>query len=230
MRLATLSGCRPWTRFGSSSPAADRSTCGRRPGGGLRVGGRKPWSGSPTSARGKADKGLLRRFLVKVAGLSRAQATRLLHEHRTTGAISGRCGPRRAFPPPLHQGRHRRSRCPPRHTSPGRPPASICVRALHLFGDRRFERLASIFHGHLYLHPPTTCQTPPELRGGATTASEAPDKGTSRPRVRHVTIHRSSCRKRFRRWNRRYDAHCSMAIRKIGFVAVQGASFLSLGA
>ena len=28
--------------------------------------------------RGKADKGLLRRFLVKVAGLSRAQVTRLL--------------------------------------------------------------------------------------------------------------------------------------------------------
>ena len=34
--------------------------------------------------RGKADKGLLRRFLVKVAGLSRAQVTRLLHQHRAT--------------------------------------------------------------------------------------------------------------------------------------------------
>ena len=43
--------------------------------------------------RGKADKGLLRRFLVKVAGLSRAQVTRLLRQHRTTGAIADRRGP-----------------------------------------------------------------------------------------------------------------------------------------
>ena len=48
--------------------------------------------------RGKADKGLLRRFLVKVAGISRAQVTRLLHQHRTTGAITDRRGPRRPFP------------------------------------------------------------------------------------------------------------------------------------
>ena len=48
--------------------------------------------------RGKADKGLLRRFLVKVAGLSRAQVTRLLRQHRTTGAIADRRGPRRPFP------------------------------------------------------------------------------------------------------------------------------------
>ena len=48
--------------------------------------------------RGKTDKGLLRRFLAKVAGLSRAQVTRLLHQHRTTGAITDRRGPRRPFP------------------------------------------------------------------------------------------------------------------------------------
>ena len=46
--------------------------------------------------RGKADKGLLRRFLVEVAGLSRAQVTRLLRQHRATGAIADRRGPRRA--------------------------------------------------------------------------------------------------------------------------------------
>ena len=48
--------------------------------------------------QGKADKGLLRRFLVRVAGLSRAQVTRLLRQHRTTGAIADRRGPRRPFP------------------------------------------------------------------------------------------------------------------------------------
>ena len=46
----------------------------------------------------KADKGLLRRFLSKATGLSRAQVTRLLRQHRTTGAIIERRGaPRRPF-------------------------------------------------------------------------------------------------------------------------------------
>ena len=45
------------------------------------------------SRQGKADKGLIRRFLNKVTGLSRAQVTRLLHQHRTTGAIADRRRP-----------------------------------------------------------------------------------------------------------------------------------------
>ena len=63
--------------------------------------------------RGKADKGLLPpwmklrpcqapaplRGLAKVAGLSRAQITRLLQQHRTTGEIADRRDtPRRPFP------------------------------------------------------------------------------------------------------------------------------------
>ncbi len=50
------------------------------------------------SRQGKADKGLIRRFLNKVTGLSRAQVTRLLHQHRTTGAIADRRRPRHPFP------------------------------------------------------------------------------------------------------------------------------------
>ena len=47
---------------------------------------------------GKADKGLLRRFLSMATGLSRAQVTRLLRQHRTTGATTDRRGaPRRPF-------------------------------------------------------------------------------------------------------------------------------------
>ena len=37
------------------------------------------------SRQGKADKGLIRRFLNKVTGLSRAQVTRLLHQHAYSG-------------------------------------------------------------------------------------------------------------------------------------------------
>lgn len=111
--------------------------------------------------RGKADKGLLRRFLIKVADLSRAQVTRLLHQHRTTGAISDRRGPRRPFPrrytkadigllaevDALHG------------TLSGPATRKLCDRALHLFGDGRFERLAAISNGHLYnLRRSTTYQ------------------------------------------------------------------------
>ena len=49
--------------------------------------------------QGKADKGLLHRFLARATGLSRAQVTRLLRQHRTTGQITDRRGaPRRPFP------------------------------------------------------------------------------------------------------------------------------------
>ena len=49
--------------------------------------------------QGKTEKGVLRRFLTKVTGLSRAQLTRLLTQHRTTGAVADRRGaPRRPFP------------------------------------------------------------------------------------------------------------------------------------
>ena len=58
--------------------------------------------------QGKAEKGLLRCFLAKVTGLSRAQLTRLL------GPASGHREHRRpprgaptAVPPPLHEHRHR---------------------------------------------------------------------------------------------------------------------------
>ena len=102
---------------------------------------------------GRADKGLLRRFLAKAAGLSRAQITRLLQQHRTTGEIADRRGaPRRPFPrrytnadigllaelDVLHG------------TLSGPTTRKLCARAFHLFGDRRFERLAGISNGHLY--------------------------------------------------------------------------------
>ena len=104
------------------------------------------------SRQGKADKGLIRRFLNKVTGLSRAQVTRLLHQHRTTGAIADRRRPRHPFPrrytkadigllaevDALHG------------TLSGPATRKLCVRAWQLFGDRRFERLAAISNGHLY--------------------------------------------------------------------------------
>ena len=95
--------------------------------------------------QGKAEKGLLRCFLAKVTGLSRAQLTRLWAQHRVTGSIADRRGaPRRPFPrrytsidigllaelDRLHG------------TLSGPATRKLCARAYHRFGDRRFERLA----------------------------------------------------------------------------------------
>ena len=49
--------------------------------------------------------------------------------------------------------------------------AALCARAFHLFGDRRFERLAAISNGHLYNLRQTTsyyqrrCGAVPARRG-----------------------------------------------------------------
>ena len=47
---------------------------------------------------GKSDKGLVRRYLAKVTGLSRAQLTRLIGQHRETGRIEDRRGGAPACP------------------------------------------------------------------------------------------------------------------------------------
>ena len=91
----------------------------------------------------KADKGLLRRFLSKATGLSRAQVTRLLRQHRTTGAIIDRRYTRAdigllAETDALHG------------TLSGPATRALCARAWRLFGDGRFKRLARISNGHLY--------------------------------------------------------------------------------
>ena len=101
----------------------------------------------------KVDKGLIRRYLRSATGLSRAQLTRLLKQHRTTGALTDRRGaPRRPFPrrytkadvellgqvDALHG------------TLSARATRKLLGRAYELFGDRRFARLAGVSKGHLY--------------------------------------------------------------------------------
>lgn len=101
----------------------------------------------------RADKGLIRRYLTKVTGLSRAQVTRLITQYRTTGQLRDRRGPpatpfaRRYTPQDvallaevdtLHG------------TLSGPATRKLCERALMVFGDARFTRLAKISTGHLY--------------------------------------------------------------------------------
>ena len=102
---------------------------------------------------GRSDKGLIRRYLWKLSGLSRAQVTRLIAQFGKTGRIQDRRGaPTRPFPR--------------RYTSTdillltevdalhgalsGPATRKLCERAYTIFESTRFERLAGISNGHLY--------------------------------------------------------------------------------
>ena len=101
----------------------------------------------------KADKGVVRRFVAKVTGWSRAQTTRLIGQYRKTGRIEDR---RRGATRPFQR----------RYTAAdirllaevdeqlggvcGPSTRRVMQRQYELFGDRRFERLAGLSNSHLY--------------------------------------------------------------------------------
>ncbi len=80
----------------------------------------------------KPDRGVIRRYLAKMTGLSRAQLTRLIRQYRDAGRIVDRRGKAPAKP-------FRR-----RYT------AAVMRREFEVFGDPRFERLSRLSNGHLY--------------------------------------------------------------------------------
>ncbi|MEY2343294.1 hypothetical protein AB4090_14485 [Acidithiobacillus sp. IBUN Pt1247-S3] len=102
---------------------------------------------------GKVARGWMHRYLEKVTGLSRAQVTRLITQFRAGGQIRDRRGPpSKPFPrrytaadvqalvelDALHD------------TLSGPATRKLCERAYRVFHDARYERLATISHGHLY--------------------------------------------------------------------------------
>ena len=102
---------------------------------------------------GRNDKGVLRQLIARATGLSRAQITRLLHQHRSTGKLTDRRrATRRSFA--RHYTRtdvELLAELDTLHGTPSGPVARVyCHRACYRFGDRRFERLAGISNSHLY--------------------------------------------------------------------------------
>lgn len=101
----------------------------------------------------RADKGVLRQYLRKVTGFSRAQVARCIKQFTDDGVIKDR---RRAPAVPFVR----------RYTTEdirllaemdalhgslsGTTTRKLCERALKVHGDARFERLAGISNGHLY--------------------------------------------------------------------------------
>jgi len=101
----------------------------------------------------RADKGVLRQYLLKVTGLSRAQVARCIAQFTDGGSIRDR---RRAPAVPFVR----------RYTADdirllaeidalhgtlsGTTTRKLCERAFNVHGDARYERLAGISNGHLY--------------------------------------------------------------------------------
>src|SRR4030043_168303 len=102
---------------------------------------------------GRADKGVLLRYLERMTGLSRQQVTRLVKQYRKDGKLVARQGA------PRHGFTHRYTvmdvallaEMDALH-GPLSGPATkkLMERALIVFGEARFERLAGISVSHLY--------------------------------------------------------------------------------
>jgi len=103
---------------------------------------------------GKADKGLVKRYLEKVTGLSRAQLTRLIGQHRRSGRIEDRRGgaPTRPFERRYTPADIRLLAQVDAELGQmsGAATRAVLRRQWRVFGDARFERLAGLSNGHLY--------------------------------------------------------------------------------
>ena len=104
------------------------------------------------ASQGKAARGLLRRYLEKMTGLSRAQVSRLISGYTACGQV--------------RVAEYRRHRFAPRYTRAdvellasvdqahetlsGPATMSILKREFEVYGKAEFERLAKISNGHLY--------------------------------------------------------------------------------
>lgn len=102
---------------------------------------------------GRPDKGLIRRYLERTAGYSRAQIARLVHRHGQDGGLSQRyAAPQAGF--------RRRytaadvallAEVDSLHGTLSGPATRVLLeRACGIYGDVRFERLAAISVAHLY--------------------------------------------------------------------------------
>lgn len=102
---------------------------------------------------GRADKGLIRRYLVRTTGYSRQQVTRLVKQFRDEGELVQR------YATPTAGFRRRYTKTDVRllaevdtlHGTLSGPATRVLLeRAFRLYQDQRFERLAGISVAHLY--------------------------------------------------------------------------------
>ena len=103
---------------------------------------------------GKRDKGVVLKFLVVATGLSRQQMERLVRQWRETGAIRDRRGGSRGRPfARIYSAADIRLLAEVDEAfeqMSGLATREILRRQYEVFGDPRFERLATISNGHIY--------------------------------------------------------------------------------
>jgi transposase InsO family protein len=101
---------------------------------------------------GREAKGLVRRYICKMTGLSRAQVTRLIGQHAELGQVRARSYRRNRFTRKyLAEDVELLAMVDEAHeTLSGPATVKILQRAIYDYGDRRFERLATISVAHLY--------------------------------------------------------------------------------
>ena len=101
---------------------------------------------------GKADRGVLISYLMKVSGYSRAQVKRLIKQYRDTGRLAPRQRTVRGFARRYSKADIRLlAAMDERHNTPnGLTLKKLCERAYEVFGQAEYERLAGISVSHLY--------------------------------------------------------------------------------
>jgi transposase InsO family protein len=101
--------------------------------------------------RPRRERGLLLRFLTKVTGYSPAQMKRLLRQFRTTHHLRDRRGPPAKPFPYRYTVADQQALADALHGQLSGPATrKLAERACQLFGDARYQRLATISVAHLY--------------------------------------------------------------------------------
>lgn len=101
---------------------------------------------------GRADKGMLLRYIEHMTGLSRQQVTPLVRQYRKDGKLAKRQGmaPKRGFTRSFTDVALLAEVNTLHNTLSGPATKKLMERGLLVFGDVRFERLADISVSHLY--------------------------------------------------------------------------------
>ena len=102
--------------------------------------------------QGKAARGLVRRYIEKMTGLSRAQVTRLIARYTATGRVQPRVYRRRRFPERFTRADIEllASVDEAHETLSGPATRRILEREVQLYGKHEYARLAGISVAHLY--------------------------------------------------------------------------------
>jgi hypothetical protein len=100
----------------------------------------------------KKDKGLIRRFLMKMTGYSRQQVTRLIGQHKRKGRIEWQpCGDNGFSRRYSNEDVRLLALMDERHDTPcGQAIKKLCERADQLFGESEYRILSQISVSHLY--------------------------------------------------------------------------------